>query len=102
MAGGRELAGLRWSNVPATQVEFDDGDEAVDGNVHVRDGKKHLRMAHEAKSRQKDAVLAFISPVLSLVHSFKIPYLVIRSSMLRGSRMNVGSTTRLKSAPGRS
>lgn len=30
-----------------------------------------------------------------------ITYLVIRSSMDRGSRMNVGSTTRLKSAPGR-
>jgi hypothetical protein len=29
-------------------------------------------------------------------------YLVILSSMLRGSRMNVGSTTLLKSAPGRS
>lgn len=27
-------------------------------------------------------------------------YLVIRSSMLRGSRMNVGSVTRLRSAPG--
>jgi hypothetical protein len=29
-------------------------------------------------------------------------YLVIRSSMERGSRMKVGSTTRLRSAPGRS
>lgn len=29
-------------------------------------------------------------------------YFVIRSSMLRGSRMNVGRTTRLRSAPGRS
>lgn len=29
-------------------------------------------------------------------------YLVIRSSMDLGSRMNVGNTTRLRSAPGRS
>lgn len=33
--------------------------------------------------------------------SLSMTYLVIRSSMERGSRINVGSTTRLKSAPGR-
>jgi hypothetical protein len=38
----------------------------------------------------------------SITAKFEHTYLVIRSNMERGSRMKVGSTTRLRSAPGRS
>lgn len=88
------LLDARWSDVPAAEVEFDDGDESFDRIFDIGYGQEQFRVAHET-----------YETVVSLWHGevlIRVVYFVIRSNMLRGSRMKVGRTTRLKSAPGRS
>ena len=82
--------------MPAAQVELDDRHEAFGGVLNLRDGQEHLRVAHEAVHN--------VSGTLFTWHGMEAlsTYFVILSSILRGSRMNVGRTTRLRSAPGRS
>ena len=79
--------------MPATEVELGYGYESLYGVVDLGDGEHSLRMCHEAVY----AVSALVvqgSPVRT--------YFVMRSNIDRGSRMKVGSVTRLRSAPGRS
>jgi len=78
--------------VPATQVELDHGCESLHRVLNVGDRQEHLGVAHEAADR----VSSLLQPGRLLI------YFVIRSSILRGSNMKVGRTTRLRSAPGRS
>ena len=33
--------------MPTTQIELDNGDEALDGVIELGDGEEHLGMAHE-------------------------------------------------------
>lgn len=86
--------------MPATEVEFDDGDESFGGVVDGRNVEEHLGVTHEAAQMVYQYVREHRGNciVLRLRHT----YFVMRSNIERGSRMKVGSTTRLKSAPGRS
>lgn len=84
----------RRSDMPAAQVEFDDGNEALGGVVDLGNGQQHLGMTHEACKRR--------SAGDRYDGGEQATNLVILSNMLRGSRMKVGRTTRLRSAPGRS
>lgn len=77
--------------MPAAQVEFDDGYKSLGRIVDGGNMQEHLGVAHEAATG---------SARLPSKQSSKT-YFVILSSMLRGSRINVGKTTRLRSAPGR-
>lgn len=80
--------------MPTTQVELDYGNKTLGGIVYERDREEHFRMAHKAKSN--------VSSTWHRVSRRITAYFVILSSILRGSRMKVGKTTRLRSAPGRS
>lgn len=82
--------------MPAAEVEFDDGDEALGGVIDLGNGQQHLRMAHEACKRESAGWRDKGSGGKQATN------LVILSNMLRGSRMKVGRTTLLRSAPGRS
>lgn len=84
--------------MPSTQVELDHRHKALDWVVNSAHGKEGIGVSHEArrdvsfwKAKRQGSKAGDI-----------ISYLVIRSSIDRGSRMNVGRTTRLRSAPGRS
>ena len=79
--------------MPSTQVELDHGNEPLNGIVDVGHGKEGLGVRHEAVPRGEKVCSRSALGRL---------YLVIRSSIERGSRMKVGSTTLLRSAPGRS
>lgn len=85
--------------MPTTQVEFDHGDESLNGVIDRGHGKERVGVGHKAR---------LVSIPLPTSQRTRIglgagsTYLVMRSSMDLGSRMNVGSTTRLRSAPGRS
>lgn len=81
--------------MPATQVEFDHRNESFQRIVVIGHWKERFRMCHEAVHSQ-------YSPFLFLRSLEKVAYFVIRSSIDRGSRINVGRVTLLKSAPGRS
>lgn len=81
--------------MPAAQVELDDGHKSLDRIIDRGDGKEHLGVAHEAEARG-------VSSLGSGKGVGGCTHLVMRSNMLRGSRMNVGRTTLLRSAPGRS
>jgi hypothetical protein len=79
-------------DVPSTQVEPHHRHKSLHRIVDFRHREQRLRVCHEAISR-----LAIYLSVLNTGTHF-----VILSSILLGSRMKVGSTTRLRSAPGRS
>lgn len=81
--------------MPATEVELDDGDEALGRVVYRGDVKEHFWVAHEAAR-------GGVSVEMTARRGVFATHFVILSSMLRGSRMKVGRTTRLRSAPGRS
>lgn len=83
--------------MPAAEVELHDGSESLGRVFYIGDREEHLRMAHETIN-QVSRLLHKAAPGQTEMAS----YLVIRSSILRGSRMKVGRTTRLRSAPGRS
>lgn len=80
--------------MPPTQVEPDNGHEALKRIIDGGHRKEGFGVCHEA-----------IRNLISLSHIDRQKIwetdLVILSSMDRGSRMKVGRTTRLKSAPGR-
>lgn len=63
-------------------------------------GQQHLGMAHEASKQSTISTFRYIG----CRHGEEWPesYLVMRSSMLLGSKIKVGRVTRLRSAPGRS
>lgn len=83
--------------MPATQIKLDNRNESLDGVVDEWYGEKHFGVAHEAVE-----VMSAFRMCRRFRHSrSRWAYLVIRSSILRGSRMKVGRTTRLRSAPGR-
>lgn len=99
--------------MPTAQVELNNRDESLHRVVYVGDGQKHLWVRHEAAEYQSvHSVPCVAFPYFhpwDLGQSFVFikasglsTHFVMRSSMLRGSRMKVGSTTRLRSAPGRS
>lgn len=81
--------------MPATEVELDNRDKSFDRIVDLGYREEHFGMAHEAV-RETDSACGPTRCDCGRAH------FVILSSMLRGSRMKVGSTTRLRSAPGRS
>lgn len=82
--------------MPTAQVELDHGDEAFERIIDGGHRQKGLRMSHEASD---NVMLVLSNTTVIDVYS---TYLVIRSNIDRGSKMKVGSTTRLRSAPGRS
>lgn len=94
MSGKRE--DLRWFNVPSTQVEFDDRDKSFHRIVYFGHGEKCLWVCHEAMLGQ----LAFFLIKSCFSAASLSTYFVILSNMLLGSRIKVGRTTLLKSAPG--
>ena len=98
--------------MPSTQVELHHGHKAFDWVVNFRHWQQCFRMRHEAI---RVITLVPTCFAVSLCGAKAIPrqsgkfaetaahtYFVMRSSIDRGSRMKVGRTTRLKSAPGRS
>lgn len=90
--------------MPTTEIELDYGYKALDWVVYRRDVKEHFRVAHEAGVNQQHWTCVWFKTILEksqAAHDGRT-HLVILSSILRGSRMKVGRTTRLKSAPGRS
>lgn len=89
-AGGDQ----RRANVPTSQIELDYGNEALDRVIYFGNMEEHLGVAHETIGES-------VSPNTSRYGDGR-KHFVILSSMLRGSRINVGRTTRLRSAPGRS
>lgn len=86
--------------MPAAQVKLDYGDESLDRIVYLGDREKHFGVAHEAVNRFVNFSMRHYQ-CKGLLSRIPSSYLVIRSSILRGSRINVGRTTLLKSAPGR-
>lgn len=81
--------------MPTAQIELDNGGESIDGVVDLGNREEHFGVRHEAV-----AVLAFCC--MGQPPTLDRHYFVILSSILRGSKMKVGRTTRLRSAPGRS
>ena len=79
--------------MPATEVELGYGYETLYGVVNLGDGEHSLGMCHEA---------AYSVSALVIQQMQVRTHFVMRSSIDRGSRIKVGSVTRLRSAPGRS
>lgn len=81
--------------MPPTQIEPDNGNEALEGVIDGGHGKEGFGVCHEA---------VFTCQLIRspYIHSAQKTDFVILSSMDRGSRMKVGNATRLRSAPGRS
>jgi hypothetical protein len=79
--------------MPTTEVKLDYGDEALDGVVYGWNLKEHFGVAHEAAANKLTSGFHDLDRGI---------HFVMRSSILRGSRIKVGRTTRLRSAPGRS
>ena len=82
--------------MPATQIELDHPQKSFCRILDVRNGEENLWMAHKTR------VVRVRTEIKRSKGFPRRAYLVMRSSMLRGSRMKVGRTTRLRSAPGRS
>lgn len=89
---------VRRLDVPSTQVEFDHGHKSLNRIINSAHGEESIGVGHEARRDVSSCRAKRQGSKAGAISS----YLVIRSSMDRGSRMNVGRTTRLKSAPGRS
>lgn len=86
--------------MPSAQVKLNDRNKSFHRIVNCRHRKKRFGMCHEARPwyhQRANPPRASISDE-GLIDA---TYLVIRSSMDRGSRIKVGRTTRLRSAPGR-
>jgi hypothetical protein len=81
--------------MPSAQVEFHHRDKSFYWVFDFCHRQQQFGMCHEAMNSQYSL---FRSPLAS---SRLYTHFVILSNMLRGSKMKVGSTTRLKSAPGR-
>lgn len=94
--GYRRAASIRGPDMPSTQVEFDHRNESLNWIIDLGHGQKRFRVCHEAV----DHIVSLFSSTLAFPAS--AAYFVILSSIDLGSRMNVGSTTLLRSAPGRS
>ena len=77
--------------MPAAQVKFDHGHETLCWIFDFGHRKKGFRMCHKAIAGCKNSSQTRESNA----------YLVIRSSIDFGSKMNVGKVTLLRSAPGR-
>jgi hypothetical protein len=85
--------------MPPTKVELDHRHESLDRVINFGHREQSLRMCHETRCSQQMPS----SPFLRSFMACRLKtHFVILSSILRGSNMNVGSTTRLRSAPGRS
>lgn len=85
--------------MPAAQVKPNDRDEAFERIVDLGHGQQRLRVRHEATTAPRRI------STLSVAEDGGMEvctHFVIRSSIDLGSRMKVGSTTLLRSAPGRS
>lgn len=80
--------------MPSTQIEPDNGNEALEGVIDGGHGKECFGVRHKA-------VLVCQLIRSTCIHSYQKTDFVILSSMDRGSRMKVGKATRLRSAPGR-
>lgn len=78
--------------MPTTEVEFDHGYKALDRVLNFWHRKESFRVCHEA---------AMIVVSSSLFEIVKSSYFVILSNIDLGSKMKVGRTTLLRSAPGR-
>lgn len=78
--------------MPATKIEFDHREKSLSRIIDLWHGQKGLRVCHEA------IPISLSHP--RILHSNPSTYFVILSNILLGSRINVGSTTRLRSAPG--
>jgi hypothetical protein len=78
--------------VPAAQVELGHSYKSLHRVFNLGEWEHGLGMCHEAAPT--------VSTSLSLYS--RTTHFVMRSSIDRGSRMKVGSVTRLRSAPGRS
>lgn len=83
---------VRRLDVPSTQVEFNDGYKALDRVLNFWHWKESFGVGHET---------AAIMVSSSLVEIVESSYFVILSNIDLGSRMKVGRTTLLRSAPGR-
>lgn len=96
---GREARGVheRRADMPSSEVELYDAEEALDGVVDGGEVEEHLGMAHETVAKRERRWSAREKRRERTESHF-----VILSSMLLGSRIKVGKTTRLRSAPGRS
>jgi len=85
---------LRWFDVPSGEVELGNSNESLQRIVNLGHWEESVRMSHEAANCQHT--------VESVIPEPPFTDFVMRSSILLGSRMNVGRVTRLRSAPGRS
>ena len=80
--------------MPPAEIELGHSYKALDRIVDLGEREECLGVGHEA-----------VQPSVSIyqrMHRLVLSYFVMRSSIDRGSRMKVGSVTRLRSAPGRS
>lgn len=78
--------------MPTAQVEFHHGYKPLDRVLNSWHWKESLRVRHET---------AMIAVSSSLIESVESRYFVILSNIDLGSKMKVGKTTLLRSAPGR-
>lgn len=81
--------------MPSAEVEFHHGHKSLEWIINIRHWQQRLRVCHEAINHQNAVYSRHLFGCL-------ITHLVILSSILLGSNMKVGRTTRLRSAPGRS
>lgn len=79
--------------MPTAKIEFGDGNKSVQRVFDLWHWQQSLWVRHEAGCIR-------VSYAHSSYQASLLPYLVILSSMERGSRMNVGRVTLLRSAPG--
>lgn len=84
----------RGFDVPPTKIEFHHRYKTLYRIVDIGHGQQRLRVCHEATKSpiSYERVLEYLD----------VAHFVILSSIDLGSKMNVGRTTLLRSAPGRS
>lgn len=87
---------IRRLDVPSAQIKLHNGKKSLRRVVDRGHRQQRLWVGHEAVQRQVSATPTSLGGGETQTH------LVIRSSIDRGSRINVGSVIRLRSAPGRS
>lgn len=89
--------------MPSTEIEFNDRYESTKGIVNLGHREESFGVSHEAVTVACPLVFQIrMAPLFYSSPGYATTYFVIRSSIDLGSNMNVGSTTLLKSAPGRS
>lgn len=91
---------LRWADVPAAEVELYYGYKSFNWVLDLGYWQEHFGMTHKAS--QQNGVVSTPSSlhITKAATPIRLTYFVIRSNMLLGSKMKVGRTTRLRSAPG--